>query len=127
MPSGRGATRRWRRVLPQRAATFERVLSLLIVLSFKPRWARDGDEGEDDTYDRFIGGLPVGAAEGRLAAQSRRSRFVEAAVRRTTRQQNELNDVDIKVLECRMSPTDKWDTLFSRNLPELQGLRTRLS
>jgi len=36
--------------------TFERVLSLLIVPKFYPRWARDGEEGEDDTYDRFIGG-----------------------------------------------------------------------
>jgi len=43
-------------VLPQRAATFERVLSLLIVPKFYPRWASDGEEGEDDTYDRFIGG-----------------------------------------------------------------------
>ncbi|MCM8597299.1 MAG: hypothetical protein NFW04_01370 [Candidatus Accumulibacter sp.] len=36
--------------------TFERVLSLLIVPKFYPHWAIDGDEGEDDTYDRFIGG-----------------------------------------------------------------------
>jgi hypothetical protein len=36
--------------------TFERVLSLLIVPKFYPRWAREGEEGEDDTYDRFIGG-----------------------------------------------------------------------
>jgi len=36
--------------------TFERVLSLLIVPKFYPRWARDGEEGEEDTYDRFIGG-----------------------------------------------------------------------
>ena len=36
--------------------TFERVLSLLIVPKFYPRWASDGEEGEDDTYDRFIGG-----------------------------------------------------------------------
>jgi len=36
--------------------TFERVLSLLIVPQFYPRWAIDGEEAEDDTYDRFIGG-----------------------------------------------------------------------
>jgi len=31
--------------------TFERVLLLLIV----PKWASDGEDGEEDTYDRFIG------------------------------------------------------------------------
>jgi hypothetical protein len=31
------------------------MLSLLIVPKFYPRWASDGEEGEDDTYDRFIG------------------------------------------------------------------------
>jgi len=36
--------------------TFERVLSLLIVPRFAARWACDGKEGENDTYDRFIGG-----------------------------------------------------------------------
>jgi hypothetical protein len=34
--------------------TFERVLSLLIVPQFEPRWARDGEETVTDTYDRFI-------------------------------------------------------------------------
>lgn len=32
----------------------ERVLSLLIVPKFEPRWARDGEEPVSDTYDRFI-------------------------------------------------------------------------
>ena len=36
--------------------TFERVLLLLIVPKFYPRWASDREEGEEDTYDRFIGG-----------------------------------------------------------------------
>ena len=36
--------------------TFERVLSLPIVPKFYPRWALDGEGGEDDNYDRFIGG-----------------------------------------------------------------------
>jgi len=36
--------------------TFERVLSLLIVPRFEPRWARDGDYRTFDTYDRFIEG-----------------------------------------------------------------------
>lgn len=34
--------------------TLERVLSLLIVPRFEPRWARDGEERTFDTYDRFI-------------------------------------------------------------------------
>jgi len=34
--------------------TFERVLSLLIVPRFEPRWARDGEHRTFDTYDRFI-------------------------------------------------------------------------
>ncbi len=36
--------------------TFERMLSLPIVPRFYPRWASDGEESEDDTCDRFIGG-----------------------------------------------------------------------
>ena len=41
--------------------TFERVLSLLIVPKFEPRWARDWDDHTYDTFDRFIdsGQLPV--------------------------------------------------------------------
>lgn len=35
--------------------TFERVLSLLIVPKFEPRWALDDDEHTDDTFDDFIG------------------------------------------------------------------------
>jgi hypothetical protein len=39
---------------------FERVLSLLIVPKFEPRWARDEEDETQDTYDRFIerGQLP---------------------------------------------------------------------
>jgi hypothetical protein len=33
---------------------FERVLSLLIVPQFEPRWARDDEEAVPDPYDRFI-------------------------------------------------------------------------
>lgn len=41
--------------------TYERVLSLLIVPKFEPRWARDWDEHTYDTFDRFIerGQYPV--------------------------------------------------------------------
>lgn len=40
---------------------FERVLSLLIVPKFEPRWARDWDDHTYDTFDRFIerGQYPV--------------------------------------------------------------------
>lgn len=34
--------------------TFERVLSLLIVPKFEPRWSRGWEDREYDTYDRFI-------------------------------------------------------------------------
>ncbi|EXI76207.1 MAG: hypothetical protein AW07_00722 [Candidatus Accumulibacter sp. SK-11] len=32
------------------------MLPLLIVPRFYPRWASDGEEGENDTYDPFIQG-----------------------------------------------------------------------
>jgi hypothetical protein len=54
MPCTRSPTPRWRKARPHRAETFERVLSPLIVPKFYPRWANHGEEGEDDTYDRFI-------------------------------------------------------------------------
>ena len=34
--------------------TYERVLSLLIIPKFEPRWARDWEEHTYDTFDRFI-------------------------------------------------------------------------
>ena len=33
---------------------FKRVLTLLIVPQFEPRWARDSEDPVEDTYDRFI-------------------------------------------------------------------------
>ena len=36
------------------SVALERVLSLLIIPKFEPRWARDGEESVSDTFDRFI-------------------------------------------------------------------------
>ena len=44
------------RELKHTSDTFERVLTLLIVPMFEPRWARDGEDRTFDTYDRFIEG-----------------------------------------------------------------------
>lgn len=47
----------WLREMKHTSDVYERVLSLLIVPKFEPRWMRDEDDDhDDDTYDRFIEG-----------------------------------------------------------------------
>lgn len=57
------AARHWFRTAPDgemvremkhTSDTYERVLSLLIVARFEPRWARDDEEPIEDAYDRFV-------------------------------------------------------------------------